>query len=235
MQPYLGSVAVTGPFAASGGAPVESRPRAVAVSSPAVPSAGPRPKRTSDCARRDPDEPGAARLPPASDTDRRSRRPARLLRRGPVRGRLRRRHRDWRCAGCWPVRSSCCGSSATPSVSHPGRELRDQRPGAGVAALVLPLEQHSGRRVARPRRGRPAARPGGPGAADPADARPTSARGRWSPASPASGSICATCRQSCRTRTAFPTSARACGRRCGARRSCSSRASSAKTATCWTC
>ena len=49
--------------------------------------------------------------------------------------------------------------------------------------------------------------------------------------SPASGCSCATCGACCRTPTSFPTSTTTCGRRSGARPSCSSRASCARTAT----
>ena len=48
----------------------------------------------------------------------------------------------WRA--CWSIRSSSSGSSASPRPSR-RRRLSRQRPRAGVAAVVLPVEQYSGR------------------------------------------------------------------------------------------
>ncbi len=53
-------------------------------------------------------------------------------------------------------------------AEHP---VSGQRPGAGVAALLLPLEQHSGRRAPRRRGEGPAARAGGARTPGPPDAR----------------------------------------------------------------
>ena len=57
---------------------------------------------------------------------------------------------------CSSVRSSCSASSAIPSVRRRGRGLPHQRRRAGLAALVLSLEQHSRRHAARSRRARTA-------------------------------------------------------------------------------
>ena len=67
-----------------------------------------------------------------------------------------------RSAGCWSIRTSCSASKPiAPAASARGqartaatrsrgaRRLSHQRSRAGVAAVVLPLEQHSRRRAAR--------------------------------------------------------------------------------------
>ena len=94
---------------------------------------------------------------------------------GDLRNRARRRRfRDRRGAGA--------GSAAQHArVPHAGRgrsgrcsrghHLPDQRPGAGVAPGRLPVEEHSGRRVAGRCYARRAARSGRAGAADASDAR----------------------------------------------------------------
>ena len=80
-----------------------------------------------------------------------------------------------------------------------------QRRRAGVAAVVLPLEQHAGRRrCSTLRRGGPPARPGGARSSRCAACSPTRARTRSSRISPASGCTSATCRTSRPTPTSFP-------------------------------
>ena len=198
----MGSVTVTGPFAASGAPPVEETPsrRRIFVCRPAGVTDADR----AECAGRIPLESGAP-----APTAGRSWRPTwtfllRFFEEGTPGGRARRGHRDGASlAACQPgVRAA---GRAGPRRCRARRQLRDQRPGAGVAAVVLPLEQHPGRRAARPRP-RPA------GCAIRwcweqqtrrmlGDER---ARAPWSRASRASGSTCATCPPSCRTRTGFP-------------------------------
>ena len=117
--------------------------------------------------------------------------------------------------------SSCSASSATRPGVAPRHGVSRQRPRAGVAPVVLPVEQHPGRRAAR--RWPSAAscsKPGGARAAGAADAgRPTRARaGR--PTSPRSGCTCATSTRSRRTCGCSRTSTTTCGRRSAGRRSC---------------
>ena len=120
---------------------------------------------------------------------------------------------------------------ARPGERRRRRRLPHQRPRAGVAAVVLPVEQHSRRRAARRSRARASC-------SDPAvleqqvrrmlaDPRVDGAR---RPISPASGCSCATSKTSCRTPTSSRISTTTCARRSRARPSCSSRASCARTA-----
>ena len=75
---------------------------------------------------------------------------------------------------------------------RPARVYRDQRSRAGVAPVVLPVEQHPGRRTAGRREPRAAARAGGARAAGAPDAGRLGSRRRWSATSPVSGCSCAT-------------------------------------------
>ena len=59
------------------------------------------------------------------------------------------RHRPGAATACWPARSSSSASSAIRRRWRAGRGLSRVRSRAGVAAVVLPLEQHPGRRTAR--------------------------------------------------------------------------------------
>ena len=78
-------------------------------------------------------------------TDADLRDPARLLSSGPQRvGHASTAASTWRSAACWRARSSCSAWSAIPRRA-PGRGLSARRPRAGVAPLVLSLEQHPGR------------------------------------------------------------------------------------------
>ena len=70
--------------------------------------------------------------------------------------------------------------------------LSPQRSRAGVAPVLLHLEQHSRRSAAEPRRQGQAEGPGRARAAGEADARRSSARARSAATSPASGCTCAT-------------------------------------------
>ena len=85
---------------------------------------------------------------------------------------------------------------------------------AGVAAVVLPVEQHPGRRAAGrwpPQGGCSSA--GDARAAGAPDAGATRSRRRSSTTSSGSGCSCATCGTSSRTRTSSPTSTTTCGAR----------------------
>ena len=150
-----------GPLNPGGGATARRATRRCSTCRPAKASeeTGVRPDDSVDA--------GAARLSPAGH--RRGHGGADgLLRRGPGRGRLRRRRR-----------AGAAAHPGQPLVPLPhrvrargGRERRlpHQRPRARLAPVVLPLEQHPRRRAARPGDEEPAARAGGARAADPADA-----------------------------------------------------------------
>ena len=119
---------------------VSATRRAVSASS----SAGRRRARTK------PRAPGrivsATRAPrlPAARHGPRYRGAARALSRGARRRRVRRRHRGRAPRDARPARSSCSGSSAIRRHGG-GRALSHQRSGAGLAPVVLPVEQHSRR------------------------------------------------------------------------------------------
>ena len=111
-----------------------------------------------------------------------------------------------------------------PATLSVGPELSHQRPRARLASVVLPVEQHSGRRIDRrggtgtsagPGRARPA---GSPDAAGPAGRR---ARGQFHRAS---GWACARSRPPSRWSTSFPITTTTCGWPSSARSSCSSAA-----------
>ena len=122
----------------------------------------------------DPGEAGAARLPAAGHGPR-PRRAARILR-AAAGGRLRSRH---------PVRAAAVAQRpgvpvpdrARPRRRGAGERLSGERSHPGLTAVVLPVEQHSGRGAAGrshprgSRRSRPAGGPGAPHAARPAVAR----------------------------------------------------------------
>ncbi len=122
-----------------------------------------------------------------------------------------------------------------PAAGRARRGLSHQRPRAGVAALVLPLEQHARRRAARPRGGGTPAPAGGARGAGAAHAGRPEGRRAGARTSPGSGCTSATCRTSRPTPTSSRTSTTTCATRSGARPSCSSPASCARTATCSTC
>ena len=183
----------------------------------------------------DPVDAGAPRLPAAASPTPTSSRCSRSTRRGRRKGSFD--------AG---IELALAAHPREPAVPVPrrarsgrrgaGHGVSRQRPRAGVAAVVLPLEQHPGRRAAR--RWRAAGKLQRPAVleqqvrrmlADPRAAgagqqlrRPVAAA-----AQPAE--------RRCPIRTSFPTSTTTCGRRSGARPSCSSRASCARTAACSIC
>ena len=119
-------------------------------------------RRGAGVRRKDPDESGAARLP-ASGHGRRRRGADRLLQAGArERRRLRRRHPLRRRAD--PVQPVVPVSDRARSGRRPGRRgTPDQRPGARVAPVVLPLEQHPRPEAAGSGRGGPAPRAGDAG------------------------------------------------------------------------
>ena len=148
----------------------------------------------------------------------------------PRRRRVRDAASNWRFSVILASPSSSSGSSATREPS-PGRRVAARRSRAGLAAVVLPLEQHSRRRAARRRRHRQAARVRRAfERAGPPDARRPDGRARSSRTSPASGCSCGTCAACCRTRTRSRTSTTTSARRCVARPSCCSTASCARIA-----
>ena len=191
------------------------------------------PARASDeaaCAQRILDA-RAPRLPAAGDALATSRRCSASIERGRARRRLR--------SGI-QRRSSACSSipnflfrarARTRTARRPGAAYRVDRPRAGVAPVVLPVEQHSRRRAAR--------RGGAGRLRDPAVARAAGARG-CSPIRASKALVdefrraVAVAAQHARrtrpTRTCSPSSTRTCARRSSARPSCSSRASSARIA-----
>ena len=109
--------------------------------------------------------------------------------------------RRWRAS--WSRRGSSIASKKSPR-RRVRTGLSHQRRRARVASLVLPVEQHPGRRAARCREQGTAARSAGARAAGQAHARRSEGRRRSSRTSPASGSTCAswrTCRPRRRTST----------------------------------
>ena len=101
---------------------------------------------------------GPARLPAAGD--RRRRRPvAGRIPRGPGRPRLRGGHRALPRGAAVDAQLPPAGRAAAGRYAA-GGHLPPDRPGAGLAALVLSLEEHPGRGAARPRGRRPAERSG---------------------------------------------------------------------------
>ena len=162
----VGSVQIGGPYGAS--RTRRRTRRAVARSSSASRSGAAEQRLRHE----DPVADGAAGLSPAGDERGRAD-AARVLRARPARGRkLRRRHpvrarADARRPGLPAARPA--GSGAT--VRQAGRAaLSAERPRAGLAPVVLPVEQHSRRALARPGRARAADEAGGPRAAGAADA-----------------------------------------------------------------
>ena len=98
----------------------------------------------------------------------------------------------------------------------------DQRPRAGVAPVVLPLEQHPGRRAARAGGARPAARARACSSSRSGGCSRTRGRAPWSPTSPPSGCTSATCGPSRPTPTCSRSSTTTCATRSSGRPSCSS-------------
>ena len=119
---------------------------------------------------------------------------------------------------------------AEPTNVAEGDSYAHQRSRARVAAVVLPLEQHSGRRAPGAGRAGQAARAGRARRADEAACWPILARRRSRRISPASGCRCAASRASSRWSRRSRTSTTTSARLFEPRPSCSSRASSTRTA-----
>ena len=140
--PHIETLTITGPFNAD-------RPRRHAEPPPdlRLPSGG---ARAGDDAvrRRDPLDAGAPRV---SAAGRRGATCAPLLEfyeTGRTRGQRSTPASSWRCSASSPARSSCSASSAIRRASPPARVYRVSDLELGVAPVVLPLEQHPGRRAA---------------------------------------------------------------------------------------
>ena len=115
---------------------------------------------------------------------------------------------------------------ARSSRRRPGDRLPAQRPRAGVAAVVLPLEQHPGRRAARSGRARAAEGSGGARAAGAADAGRSAVDGARRELRRAVARRPQRPRGGARSGPVSRSSTRTCARRSSARRSSSSRVSS---------
>ena len=153
---------------------------------------------------------------------------ARLLQRGPRRRRLRRRHR-----------AGAAAHPRQPVVPVPHRvrsargcarrrRLSHQRSRAGLAPVVLPVEQHPRRRAPRPGDAGQAARAGGARAPDAADARRSALAGVHRQLRRAVAVAAPAARTSCPIRFCIPTTATRWRWRFSAKRSSSSTASCAR-------
>ena len=150
-------------------------------------------------------------------------------------GTLRRRHRGGAAAHPRRSRSSSIAASASRPALAAGRTLSPERPRAGVAPLVLPVEQHPRRRADDARR---AGRLRDPAVLERQVRRMLAIRspqalvanftGQWLSVRVAAG-------PSSRSSTCSPTSTTTCATRSSARSSCSSTASSTRTAASSTC
>ena len=164
--PHVGQVTIEGPHDAKGASDTASRQKIFVCQPPKGATA----RQEERCAAHDRLHAGEARVPPSGD--RRGHEGADAVLSGrPRRGgqfedgieaALQRILADRRVHLSRRARAGECGGRQ--AVPH-------HRSRAGVAALVLPLEQHSGRRADRRRRGRATARAGGARAAGAADAR----------------------------------------------------------------
>ena len=140
------------------------------------------------------------------------RRPARALSRRAARTAASTPASRWRCRAVLVSPKFLFRVEPDPAGVAPEHAVSRQRSRAGVAAVVLPLEQHPGRRTARRGDRRQAARAGGARTAGAAHAgRPAVARARR-PTSPRSGCTCAISRRSRRTCACSRISTTTCGR-----------------------
>ena len=221
-------VTISGPFNATGAEGHAEPPPDLR-----VPAARPRPPKRrapkrilSTLARR-------AYRRPVTDADLRS--AAGVLRDRPEQRELRHAASSSRCGASSPIPNSCSVSNAIRSTARPAQRYRvsDLELASRLSFFLwssIPDERlltlASQGRLRSPARARTAgaADAGRParGGADAQLRRPVAVA-----AEPAE--------RRCRTRTSFPTSTTTCGRRSGARPSCSSTASSARTAACSTC
>ena len=158
----------------------------------------------------DSDAAGAPRLPAAGDRRRcRAAASSSSARAGPAARSTPASSR--RSPGCSWIPSSCSASSAIPPSASRGAAYRITRSRVGVAAVVLPLEQHPRRGAARGRGEGTAAGSRGARAAGAADAGRSAFRRRSSPTSPRSGCSCGTCARSRPTSTCSRSSTTTCG------------------------
>ena len=170
---------------------------------------------------------------PVTDADLRG--PLALYREGAARRAASRPGSRWRCRRVLVSPQFLFRVEPDPAGVRAEHAVSRQRPRAGVAAVVLPVEQHSGRRAAGRGDRRQAARAGGARAAGAADAgrRPVAGAGdqlRRAVAAPAQSR-----RRSLRTCGCSRTSTTTCGRPSARKPSSSSRASCARIAACSTC
>ena len=218
--------AITGPFNATGAGRHAEPPPHLLV--PAAERAA-----RSRCAQHDPLDAGAPRRTAGRSRDgRRASRCWRSTTTGRSDGSFDARHSSWRCGGMLADPEFLFRVERDPATWRPARVLPRQRPRAGVAAVVLPLEQHPGRRAAAMLAER------GPAAATrqcsnsrcggcwPIRKRRRARRQFRRPVAAAAQPA----ERRCPTGSSFPTSTTTCGRRSGGRPSCSSRASCARTA-----
>ena len=217
-MPRFEAVTISGPFKATGPGDTPSR-RADLHLPPGARRVGARPRAAVRAA--DPHDAGAARLPPAGHR-RRRRAAARVLPDRPRQGQLRRRHPAGAAAHPRRARSSCSAPSASRARRAAASGLSHQRSRAGVAPVVLPVEQHPRRRAAD---GGGAGTPQGSGgarAAGAADAGRSARRGARQQLRRAVAVPAQPAERRARARTSSPTSTTTCGRRSSARPSCSS-------------
>ena len=182
--PGLESVTIDGPYHPAGPGQTPSRQR--------IFTCRPATAADEDALRQaDSGDAGAPGLPPSGDRRGARRRCSTFYNEGRGRERVRGRHRVGASSASWSIPSSCSGSRPIRRIVARGVELSVSRPRARVAAVVLPLEQHSRRRAARRRGARPpegcrrcsSSRCGG--------CWPTRGRRRWSTTSSRSGCSCA--------------------------------------------
>ncbi len=178
--PHVGQVWIEGPFNAKGATDTASRRQDLRL--PSVQT----PREDDACARRIVIDARQARVPPSGDAGRREDADG-VLPGGPQRRRhVRRRHRSG--AAAHPGRPEFIyRGEREPAGVAAGKSVSHQRSRARLAPVVLPLEQHSGRRADRRRRAGPAQGPGGAREAGAADARGSEVAGARHATSPASG------------------------------------------------
>ena len=147
---------------------------------------------------------------------------SRLLQAGARRRQLRARRRDGASRHADEPGVPVPHRARDAAVRH--RRLSHQRSRAGIAAVVLPVEQHSRRSAPRCRRQRAPEGSRRCSSSRCAACWPTRAPKRSSTTSPRSGCICATSTSTSPTTGCFPISTTTFVRRSGAKPSCCSRA-----------
>ena len=227
--PHVGQVTIEGPFNAAGAADTASRRKIFAVpalghlSSEARVRAHHRLHAREACVPSPGDEGGRRRAD------------------GVLPGRPRRwRHRltkacSRRCSAILADPEFLYRGEREPAARRAGHAVSRERSGARVQVVVLPLEQHPGRRADRSGGGGQAPDSGGARAADQADAQGSAQRcaGHQLHGTVAERAVAEDQRTG--TSTCSPISTTTCARHFSARSSCSSAASCRKTAACSTC